>query len=56
MGPIVSGLIDGENAVIRHAFEADQSIAVTRYDKPRDRVAHRIGCPSLTEVLDRRKA
>ena len=56
MDPIVNRLIDGENADIRHALEADQSIAVTRYDKPRDRVAHRIGCPTLTDLLDREKA
>ncbi len=52
----VNGIIAEEDNVIRGALNRGATIVVTKTHKPAERVLHRIGCPSLTPLLDRSKA
>ncbi|MGW8431476.1 hypothetical protein ACWGJ9_10335 [Curtobacterium citreum] len=55
-GATISRLVDEEEQAIRKALERGANIAVSKPDKPAERVLHRIGCPSLVNVLNREKA
>jgi hypothetical protein len=50
---LVDRVIAEELATLREAFGLGAEYAVTRMESPRDRVMHRLECPSLEKYLDR---
>lgn len=51
---IIDRVIAEELATLREAFGLGAEFAVTRMESPRARVMHRLECPALEKVLDRR--
>lgn len=51
---IIDRVIAEEFATLREAFGLGAEFAVTRMESPRARVMHRLECPALEKVLDRR--
>jgi hypothetical protein len=53
MDALVDEIVEQENAVLRSGLERGADIAVTHMEKPGDRIAHRLSCPTLDTQLDR---
>lgn len=53
MDDLVNEIVEQENAVLRSGLERGADIAVTHMEKPGNRIAHRLSCPTLDTQLDR---